>query len=249
MHTWEYFVLLAAAGIGIAAAYLLGNTHKRLVQFMLSFSGAYVLGVTVVHLLPEVYFGMAQTAGAFVLAGFFLQLLLENLSQGVEHGHVHAWHQDQMARMGLRVMLGLCIHALIEGLPLGGLDQLHQGHEHGSHHHHASHIQLLWGVALHKIPESFSLAYLLFISKLHKNIAFLLLTLFACMTPLGALLVSWWQPDTQVLQIMLALAVGSLLHVATTIIFEADNPQQHHLSTRKLVSIALGLGLALLTIL
>lgn len=49
------FIVLASLA-GIAAAWFLRNkTHSELLSILLSFSGAYLLGNVVLHLLPEIF--------------------------------------------------------------------------------------------------------------------------------------------------------------------------------------------------
>ncbi|MCB0792987.1 MAG: hypothetical protein KDB97_14565, partial [Flavobacteriales bacterium] len=56
---------------------------------LLSFGGAFLLGVTVMHMLPELYAEGGAVIGMWLLGGFLLQVLLEFFSQGIEHGHQH----------------------------------------------------------------------------------------------------------------------------------------------------------------
>ncbi len=90
-------------------------------KLLIAFSGAYLLSITALHLLPEVFIGDDRGAyfGSFVLIGFFIQVMLEYLSEGIEHGHAHT-HRSAGLPVGL--MIGLCLHAFLEGMPLGGGD-------------------------------------------------------------------------------------------------------------------------------
>ena len=54
------------------------------------------------------------------------------------------------------MMIGLCIHAYLEGMPLGEGGE-HAGHSHGSGMHGA----LLTGIVMHNIPVSIVLTTLL----------------------------------------------------------------------------------------
>ena len=89
----EYIFLFATVFLGGGLAFYL---YRRLpawaLPLVLAFSGAYLLGITAIHLMPGVFHELEARAGLWLLAGFFIQLLLEVLSQGVEHGHIHA-HQ------------------------------------------------------------------------------------------------------------------------------------------------------------
>lgn len=245
MALWEYLALLAGVMISGGVALLIRTESKAVVQILLSFSGAYILGITVLHLMPSVFSGDFESASFWLLGGFFIQLLLEQLSKGVEHGHIHA-HPGARANFAISIMLGLCLHAFIEGLPLSNYAEFHEAlHAHGddSEDHH-----LLFGIILHKIPAAFALMVLFVKSGYSRLVAWLCLILFASMSPLGALVTARMELDHALLANLVALVVGSFLHISTTILFEADDKRQHAVSWRKLVVILAGLGLSMFTL-
>ncbi|MBX2874543.1 MAG: ZIP family metal transporter [Saprospiraceae bacterium] len=245
MALWEYLALLTGVLISGGAALLIKSESKITVQILLSFSGAYILGITVLHLMPSVFSGGFETASFWLLGGFFIQLLLEQLSKGVEHGHIHA-HPGAKPSFALSIMLGLCLHAFIEGLPLsqytGFHDTLHSHGEDSEDHH------LLFGIILHKIPAAFALMILFIKSGYSRTMAWVCLLIFASMSPLGALATSGLKLDLPILANLVALVVGSFLHISTTILFEADDKRQHAVSWRKLAVIVAGLGLSMFTL-
>ena len=152
-------------------------------KLLIAFSGAYLLSITALHLLPEVFIGDDRGAyfGSFVLIGFFTQVMLEYLSGGIEHGHAHT---HRSAGLPVGMMIGLCLHAFLEGMPLGA-GHSHHGHEH-SHSHGVE--PLLLGIVLHKYPVAMVFLSMLLNSGLSRPKAFGLLALFAVMAPLGTLL-------------------------------------------------------------
>ncbi|HMQ86926.1 MAG TPA: ZIP family metal transporter [Flavilitoribacter sp.] len=244
MTLWGYLLLISVVAGGGLVGYYLHKKAGSLLPMVLSFSGAYILGITVLHLLPEVMTGASHKVGYWLLAGFFVQLLLEQLSQGVEHGHIHGRHH---ARKGfaVQVMAGLCLHAFIEGMPLSHYGHLHEAVTHGADHLKGTH--LLIGVALHKAPAAFALAALLLHSGFRKTFVFTCLGCFALMSPLGALLSSLMTLSLDQIQWLLAFVIGSFLHISTTILFESDSPGKHAISFRKVLTILLGLGFSLAT--
>jgi zinc transporter ZupT len=242
MAFWEYALLFLAVLAGGALAFPFRRTAKPALLLLLSFSGAYLLGITVLHLLPGAFSEPQASPGYWILAGFFVQLLLEQLSRGVEHGHVHI-HESGHTAMAVQVMIGLSLHAFLEGLPLShyqDFHQLHHGDEHGHHH-------LLWGIVLHKLPAAFALMSLLLLSHFRSLTALACLAFFAAMSPLGAFVAGYVQLDQVAVANLLGFVIGSFLHIATTILFESDDGRQHHISWAKLGMIVLGMGLALLT--
>jgi zinc transporter ZupT len=243
MEFWQYITLFGAVLAGGGAAFWFKSHNRRLLQLVLSFVGAYLLGILVLHLIPDAYSNGQSKIGLWVLAGFFIQLTLEQFSLGVEHGHIHDHHHTSRPLFALQVVLSLSIHAFIEGLPLSNHDLLHAAHS-GEHHHTN---QLFYGVILHKAPEAFALALLLLMSHFSKRLVLVCVVLFAAMSPLGALLTQSIHFSADTLQKMIAIVIGSLLHISTTILFEVDNTDEHRISTQKIMAIIAGVGLSLLT--
>ena len=168
LDTWEYLILFLSVLFGGGLAFYFKKNNKEVLQMTLSFSGAYILGISVLHLMPVAFSTGEHSTGLYLLGGFFVQLLLERLSQGVEHGHIHAPHTGKTA-FAIQIMIGLCIHAFFEGLPLGGYDDLHAAHHHDHGEHH-----LLFGIVLHKAPAAFALVLLFLVSGIQKNIILIL---------------------------------------------------------------------------
>lgn len=241
----EYILLFLSVIIGGGVAFFLRNNTKEGLRLFLSFSGAYVLGITVLHLMPNVFSGQSASVGLYVLLGFFIQLVLEQFSGGVEHGHLHA-AKDPKANFAVSVMLGLCIHAFIEGMPLGIYDELYV-HKHGEAHNHG-HNHLLLGIILHKAPAAFALVLLLLMSGFKQKTVLICLFIFAAMSPLGGLMAEYLSFSYTVQQAVLAVVLGSFLHISTTIIFEADGGG-HSISFRKLAAIVGGIFVSLFTLL
>ena len=208
-------------------------------KLLIAFSGAYLLSITALHLLPEVFTGddLGVYFGSFILVGFFIQVMLEYLSGGIEHGHTHT-HRSAGLPVGL--MIGLCLHAFLEGMPLGGGDA---DHTHDGHTHSHSHVvePLLLGIVLHKYPVAMVFLSMLLNSDLSKYKAFGLLAVFAAMAPLGTLL-SGVEVIGQYHRQSLAIVIGIFLHVSTTILFESS--EGHRFNAYKMMAIAAGLALA-----
>jgi zinc transporter ZupT len=245
MTIWQYILLFLAVLCGGALAFRFSSIGKRVLQSVLSFVGAYLLGIIALHLLPDVYVEAKQTIGLWVLAGFFIQILLERLSLGVEHGHIHDHHHTSKPMFALQVMIGLCVHAFIEGLPLSSYATHHAAHHAAEHNHD----HFFYGVILHKAPEAFALAVLLLMSHFEKRVVMFCLIVFSAMSPLGAYLVQVLDFQEDTFQKIIAIVVGSLLHISTVILFESDNSDEHRIRWHKIMAILAGVCLALLTLL
>ncbi|HLG03588.1 MAG TPA: ZIP family metal transporter, partial [Bacteroidia bacterium] len=161
-------------------------------RLLLAFSGAFLFAISLLHLIPELYgageenhnhpLHSATETGIWILVGFLIQLLLEYISEGIEHGHVHLHaHEHEVnkhghARIPLGVVSGLCLHSFLEGMPLGVETDDPKIFP-----------PFLTGIVLHNIPIAIAFIGLLLHMGHSKPSAFLLLGLFAIMTPAGML--------------------------------------------------------------
>lgn len=240
-----YLLLFLSVAAGVAVVFLFKPQDKRKIKVLISFAGAYIFTITVLHLLPEAYSttpsGSAPAAeenhgfsiGLLVLAGFFVQLLLEFFSQGIEHGHAHHDH-NHSGTIPFGMMFGLCVHAFIEGMPLGG----HLHHDH-------SQEMLLAGIIIHNIPVSIVLFTMLLHNGVGRNKALVLMLVFALMSPLGAGVSNFAEGLSKYSHELMAVVVGIFLHISTTILFESSD--EHRFNRIKMVAIAIGAGTAILT--
>jgi zinc transporter ZupT len=169
--------------------------------------------------------------GLYILGGFLFQLLLEQFSQGIEHGHIH--HSDTKA-FPLGIMVSLCLHAFLEGMPLVSNQQ----------------NQLVFGIAIHHIPAAFALGSLLINTTLRKQSIIVMLVVFAAMTPLGFVtsnvLSQGMAGDiSQHFDKIMAVVIGIFLHISTTILFESGSADHHKFNKRKMIAICLGILVSL----
>lgn len=219
-------LLLLSAALGSLAVFVIRKPSPTAFKRLLIFAGGYLFAITFLHILPELFVlhSNARMAGLYVLVGFFLQLFLELFSKGVEHGHLYETDQEehQHAIAPWTLMAALSVHAFSDGIILND-PSVHL------HHHHGANT-LLIGILLHKVPESFALASIL--TKLIKSSTKVLMYLFifALAAPLG-LLGSSYVSQQQWLPAQFSLALwgivsGSLVHIATTIFFEASPSHQ-----------------------
>lgn len=244
MELWQYIILFGSVICGGWIAFSVQQYNKQFLKLVLSFSGAYILGITVLHLMPSVFYNYKTSISLWILGGFFVQLILDQFSQGVEHGHIHA-HRHSSTGFAIQIMLGLSLHAFLEGMPLSSYVDLPHAEVHGHHH---GHNHLFYGIVLHKLPAAFALVFLLLSSNFKKSTAWICLIIFAIMSPLGALVSSFLAMNADVSNAIMALVIGSFLHISTTILFETDDTQHHSISWKKLLTIVTGIGLSLLTI-
>lgn len=215
------FLPIVAVILGFVIALFIKSTSST-IKLLLSFSGAFLLSITVFEFLPAIYRDGAPSVGVFIMLGILLQIVLEFLSKGAEHGHLHPLENNN--EFPWTLFLGLCVHSLLEGFPL-------------EHNHH-----LLYGVVIHKIPIAVIISAFLLQSTLSKKKVVFFLCIFALMTPLGSFL----QTHTTILQdfevYVNAMVLGIFLHISTTILFESS--KNHHFNASKMIAIVLGIVLA-----
>ena len=89
-----YFLPFLAVVIGVVIAYVVKPNSPKGMKLILAFSGAFLLGVLVLEMLPHVYQSDNHQTGIWILLGIILQILLEFFSKGAEHGHTH-YHANQ----------------------------------------------------------------------------------------------------------------------------------------------------------
>ncbi len=195
------------------------------------FGGAFLLGVCVLGLLPEATEGTSRLPFFCILAGFLIQQLLEALSAHAEHGHVEDHHNHGVPVLGL--MLGLCLHAFLEGMPLVETSgAVNQG--------------LVWGIVIHNIPVALILVALFTAHRMGFWRVLALLLLFGIMSPAGSLVNLFLvQPDEEQQRMIIGLVIGVLLHVSSSILFDH---KQHGFSWLNLGLCVVAFAAAFLTV-
>ncbi len=221
-------VLFTTVWIGAAIAWLFAQQRRHLLPGLLAFSGGYILAVTVLHLLPDVYSHNGIEVGWMVLSGLLLQLFLEHFSGGVEHGHVHL--HGRMPGFALSVGLGL--HSLFEGMPLGATD----GRE----------LPLLLAIVWHKLPAAMALTAMCM--NYRRRFPWLIVAFFSIASPLGVWLGEVMPVLHERAHTLLALVAGSFLHIATTIVFETDPQSAHQVVGMRIAALLLGIGAGALSL-
>jgi zinc and cadmium transporter len=209
-------------------------------KLILSFSAAYLLALCFLHLLPEIFSeGNTRRAGVFILVGFFIQLLLEFFSTGIEHGHIHVHHHHHSNKLPFSIVFGLFFHSLLEGMPVSEMIRYEDTNSLVGFKN-----SLVFGITLHNIPISIAFMTLMIKQGLSKQKAVMYLFLFALMAPLGAsfnelLKILGVAHIEFIMQIALGIVIGIFLHISTTIMFESSG-KNHRYHITKIVSILLG---------
>lgn len=218
----NYLLPLFSVLLGYVIALVLKPKNKTNLKLLLAFSGSFLLSLTVMHLLPDVYETHNPKIGVFIMVGILFQIILEFFSKGAEHGHVHG--QPNMVHIPWLLFISLCIHAFLEGFPV-------------SHHH-----DLAVGIAIHHLPIAIILTTFFINAHLNKKAIFAFMITFAAMTPLGTISADFLPFLNNYHTELTAVVIGILFHISSTIIFESS--EGHKFNIAKVSMIVLGIALA-----
>lgn len=218
----NYLLPLLSVLIGYIIALFLKPKNKTNLKLLLAFSGSFLLSLTVMHLLPEVYESKNSNIGIFIMLGILFQIILEFFSKGAEHGHVHG--HAKMYQIPWLLFISLCIHAFLEGFPVG--------------HHH----DLAVGIAIHHLPIAIILTTFFVNASLDKKAIFFFMITFAIMTPLGTIVSNFIPQLNDYYTEITAVVIGILFHISSTIIFESS--EGHKFNIAKVSMIVIGIALA-----
>ena len=218
----NYLLPLFSVLLGYGIALFLKPKSKTNLKLLLAFSGSFLLSLTVIHLLPEVYESHNHNVGLFIMAGILFQIILEFFSKGAEHGHVHG--HETMTHIPWLLFVSLCIHAFLEGFPV-------------SHHHN-----LALGIAIHHLPIAIILTLFFVNAKLNKKAIFAFMLTFAIMTPLGTIVSEYLPILNDYYTEITAVVIGILFHISSTIIFESS--EGHKFNIAKISMIIFGIVFA-----
>lgn len=235
MQIWAYLILFGFPFAGGLTALRLREYKAQHLKLFLAFSGAFLFTITVISLLPELYtHHYSDALGYFILLGFFLQILIDVFTGGIEHGHVH----KQAQARSFRIFGALALHAFMEGMACGSgvfADSVRNS--------------ILVGIAMHEVPAAFALMIVLRGERGNNKGLWKWLIPYALMTPVGAWLanlgVGRYSGIEEIMPYIVALVVGVFLHISTTILFE--NSEHHRFGLYKIIAVLLGAAIAVLS--
>ena len=219
----NYLLPILAVIFGVVLAGISNKRKTWNTKLLLSFSGSFLLALTLFELLPEVYGHLeAKLTGLYIMCGILLQIILEFFSKGAEHGHIHI-HKNE-SNFPWPLFISLCIHSFLEGFAI---------HEHND---------MVYGVLVHKIPIATLISMFLLQSHFSKLQIASFLIVFAFMTPMGTLISNAAGFQHEFISLINAFVIGIFFHISTTILFESSEGHKFNLS--KLIAIVLGVGIA-----
>lgn len=218
--------LILSVLIGVLLGKFFGS-REQLAKNLLIISAGFLITICLNEVFPEVYHSENHNIGIWVIAGVLLQMFLENLTKGFEHGHFH--HHSESGILPATLMIGLFVHAFIEGIPLSNETDVFSPY--------------LQGILIHNIPISFILGAFLFKNKKLSTYSWFIILLFALASPFGVFLGKYFDPNLK--PYFLAIVGGIFLHISSVIIFESN--KNHNVDWKKIGFVILGVVLALIT--
>ncbi|MFT6746231.1 MAG: zinc and cadmium transporter [Glaciecola sp.] len=234
MNTTLVQSILFLSSFVVGAVFInISISNNKFYKNLLSFSGAFLFGLTVLHFIPEVFHEFEPMVGIWILLGFSFQIVIEFLTQGLDHGHYHPHGKNKLS---VSAIIGLFVHSIFEASPLA----VHEGHSHTDTSEY-----FLWGLVLHKIPVAIFLGTIVskyFTKKIH---AYLIILAFSLMAPIGLLLAQEIEFLHQYHQFFMAFVVGIFLYISTTILYEIN--ENHSFNTYKFIAIIIGFTIAILS--
>lgn len=260
-----YILPFISIVLGYIVAILIKPGNKKNIKLLLAFSGAFLLTMTVSHLLPEVYAYVIENKH---IAPDAVAAAETHLHHGHHHTHLlttddhsHSHDHKAMKTIGLFIMLGIVFQIILE--------YFSKGAEHGHVHIHekmtrlpwllfgslclhalfegmpiSQHQHLAWAIAVHHFPIAIILTLFFLHAELSKRFIFLFMMIFACMTPLGTYLSVSLSFLTNYYVPISAFVIGILFHISSTIIFESS--EGHKFNLAKLLVILIGITLGFL---
>jgi len=209
LWTASFFGLLAGfigTGAGGVAAYFIPDRNKRVVSFILEYSGGLMMAVVCFDLLPGAFeYASLGMVIAGVLGGVMLMILSEAIvNRGRRRAPENGGQSGGIRGTGLLIALGVAIHNFPEGLAVGS----------GFEAEAKLGLALALAIMLHDVPEGISIAVPLRAGGTGRLSAFLLTIASGLPTGLGALIGAWVGRISAVfIAICLSFAGGAMLYV------------------------------------
>lgn len=199
-----FFIILAAGAIPL---FLKWKSHHF--DVFLSFGAGVLLSAAFVHMFPHAVESLGEHAGAYVLIGFLVILIVEKFTMA------HACGEEACPnhKIGVSALFGLSVHSVLAGLAVGASLKFAENNSVA--------LITLAAIIVHKIPETLALVALLVASSWTKKQTICALVFFSLMTPVGILinflpLTSVTMLNGNVSAILLAASTGTFLYIASS---------------------------------
>lgn len=218
-------LLFLFSSVGVVL-YVFRDVNQKILHLLIALWAGTMFSVALVHILPEALEQTSLSIYGFI-AGFLLIYLLEEILTPHSHDHTHHDHthedpHEHYNHIVLVSWIAICIHTLFDGLGIRA----------GLAINTALWMSILWGVIIHQIPVSLSVASMLRKSALDKKTQIILTLVFAVAAPIGFIISDSMIHSISVMSVGLATAFagGSLLYVSNVELL----PMIHSQSSKKM---------------
>lgn len=192
--------------------------NQREMKIVTGLGTGFLLGATILDRLPNAMEELPTFAPLFIMIGYLLLLLINQFSS---HHHLHNYNQlnekhDSFVnhQSALVTFIGLLFHTFMDGVIIAGAFSLSR----------STGILIFFAIAMHKIPEGFSMASISLASGSSRKRALLTASSLALSTLVGAVLtIQMGGINDYVVKILMAVATGTFLYVSTSDLVPALN--------------------------
>jgi zinc transporter ZupT len=221
---------LLVVGLAGGLLPLLVKWDDRRLHIALALSTGIFLGAVFLHMLPELPVAIADASieprllWAVALIGVLTIYFLESLVfRTHDHDEVH-----RHTAVGYATLAGLSLHAFTVGISLSATELS---------------TPIMVGILFHKAFEAFSLTSVFQLAHFTQKKIAMLITLFACITPLGLLIGSEILPQLSpnTAAIAVALAAGTFLYVCLAELLPEVFHHKEDVAT-KVILLLVGIG-------
>jgi len=167
--------LVSLSGIVL---YLFRKINGDILNLLIALGAGSMLSISIVHILAESLESSSLAVYAF-MGGFLIIYLLEELLTKHENDHTHGDHthedpHEHYTHVALVTLIAISLHTLFDGFGIRAGFELSA----------SLGYSMLFGVAIHQIPVSLSLAAVLQESGFRKHTQIGMLVFFAFLAPL-----------------------------------------------------------------
>lgn len=201
-----HFILIIVVGF-VPLNWKVKDMHLDL---FLCFGAGVLLSAVFMHMIPSAIPALGPMAGAYVLGGYILMVLIEKFTIAHPCGEDHCanTHHHIDKNLSWIAFFGLSIHSIVSGLALGiGIE--------GETHLHIA-VAMLAAILVHKVPETLALVGLFVSSKWTKKRIIPVLFMYAVMGPMGILIGSRAGAHSEYfLNIAMMFSAGTFLYLGS----------------------------------
>lgn len=210
--------------------------EKKYLDFFVALGAGYILAVALLDMIPEAY-ETSPSAMIWVIAGFLIIHLFEHVFTPHFHFGEETHHHLVSRVVSVSALIGLMVHNFFSGIAIGSgmMINIQIG------------VTIFIGTVLHKIPEGFTIASIMYVSHARRTVSVWATVLLAVSSIAGTLVIYALDQysggllrEGEVKSVALAMSAGTFIHVATTDLIPRVNELQNKWMP---VIVFLGVGL------